>query len=136
MNPTHDGKIAITTETPKFEAWAILEIMGHVKLAGFVSEQTIAGSAFIRIDVPSAGSVEGFTRFFGSSSVYSLSPVTEETARDVASRMRSTPINEYDISNALKDKWKRSVPALPGPPVEQSEGDDDDQDSDFSDGGY
>jgi hypothetical protein len=131
-----ESKIVNTTETPKFEAWAILEIMGHVKLAGFVSEQTIAGSAFIRIDVPASGSVEGFTRFFGSSSVYSLSPVTEETARDVAGRMRSTPINEYDISEQLKEKWKRSVPALPGPPMEQSEDWDDEDTSDFSDGGY
>lgn len=129
-----DSKIAHTTEAPKFESWAILEIMGHVKLAGFVTEQTIAGSAFIRIDVPAAGSVEGFTRFFGSGSVYSLSPVTEEIARDVAGNLRSTPISQYDISQELKDKWKRSIPALPGPPIEQREGwDDGDQDSDTAD---
>ena len=27
----------------KFESWAIVEIMGHKKLAGYVGEQTIAG---------------------------------------------------------------------------------------------
>lgn len=35
-----------------YEGWAILELMGHRKLAGYLSEQTIGGSAFVRIDVP------------------------------------------------------------------------------------
>jgi len=36
-----------------FEGWAVLELMGHRKLGGFVQEATIAGGAFLRIDVPS-----------------------------------------------------------------------------------
>ena len=123
-----ESKIAPTTESPKFESWAILEIMGHVKLAGFVSEQTIAGSAFIRIDVPGQGAVDGFTRYFGSGSVYSLSPVTEEIARDVASNLSHRPVSPYDLSYELKEKWKQSVIALPGPPTEQPEDWDDDDD--------
>lgn len=35
--------------------WAILELMGHRRLAGYVSEQEIAGAAFIRVDVPGTG---------------------------------------------------------------------------------
>lgn len=35
-----------------FEGWAFLELMGHRKLAGHVSEATIGGGSFIRIDVP------------------------------------------------------------------------------------
>jgi hypothetical protein len=35
-----------------FEGWAILELMGHRRLAGYVQEATIAGGAFIRLDVP------------------------------------------------------------------------------------
>jgi hypothetical protein len=39
-----------TRET--FEGWAFLELMGHRRLAGKVSEATIAGVGFIRLDVP------------------------------------------------------------------------------------
>ena len=35
-----------------FEGWAILELMGHRRLAGLLSETQIGGAAFIRIDVP------------------------------------------------------------------------------------
>lgn len=41
------------SEAEKFDSWAILELMGHRKLAGRVSEATLAGGAFVRIDVPS-----------------------------------------------------------------------------------
>ncbi len=36
-----------------FETWAILELMGHRRLAGFVTEQEIGGANLLRIDVPS-----------------------------------------------------------------------------------
>ena len=32
--------------------WAIVEMMGHVKLAGLISEQVIAGGKLLRVDVP------------------------------------------------------------------------------------
>jgi len=35
-----------------FKEWAILELMGHRRLAGLVSEQQIGGASFIRIDIP------------------------------------------------------------------------------------
>lgn len=35
-----------------FEGWAILELMGHRRLGGYLTEQEIAGAAFIRIDIP------------------------------------------------------------------------------------
>lgn len=35
-----------------FEGWAILELMGHRRLAGYLREQQVGGAAFVRIDVP------------------------------------------------------------------------------------
>lgn len=35
-----------------FEGWAVLELMGHRKLGGLLSETQIGGASFIRIDVP------------------------------------------------------------------------------------
>ena len=42
----------MTEERKAFEGWAILELMGHRRLGGLVTEQEIAGAAFLRIDVP------------------------------------------------------------------------------------
>ena len=40
------------SESTKFEGWAIVEFMGHVKAAGFVREELVFGEPLIRIDVP------------------------------------------------------------------------------------
>jgi len=39
------------TETT-YEGWAILELMGHRRLAGYVRETELAGAGVIRLDVP------------------------------------------------------------------------------------
>ena len=74
--------------TTQYEGWTILELMGHRRLAGYVTEAEIAGGKFIRIDVPGK---DGHgprstvaTQFYGASSVYCLTPTTEEIARKVA----------------------------------------------------
>lgn len=35
-----------------FEGWAILELMGHRRLAGYVREVELAGAGLLRLDVP------------------------------------------------------------------------------------
>lgn len=42
----------VDDKKPPFEGWAILELMGHRRLGGYVSEATVAGAGFLRIDVP------------------------------------------------------------------------------------
>jgi hypothetical protein len=44
-----------------FEGWAILELMGHRRLGGYVTEQQVGGVAFVRIDVPEHPWVDGCT---------------------------------------------------------------------------
>ena len=39
-------------ENSKFEEWAILELMGHRRLAGKITDAVIGGGAFLRIDIP------------------------------------------------------------------------------------
>ena len=52
-----------------FEEWAILELMGHRKLAGKVTEQTIGSSTFVRIDVPGG---DGYGYGYGDGYGYAL----------------------------------------------------------------
>ena len=87
----------------KVESWAILELMGHVRLAGRVSEEEKFGAKMGRIDVPDG---DGFTtRYFGGQSVYSMTPVTEEVARHVAKNVEAAPVHTWDFPK----------PALPAP---------------------
>lgn len=82
-------------ETPKFLSWAIVELFGHQRIAGLATEQTIAGSGFLRVDVPEVGEIQPFTRIFGPSAVYSIIPTSEEIARAYILANVSPPIHIY-----------------------------------------
>jgi hypothetical protein len=91
-----------------FEGWCIIELMGHRRLAGYVREQNIAGAGFLRLDVPDVRSVDApyepttfiATQFYPPSSVYCLTPTTEEIARAVASRSRPEPVQRWELPAA------------------------------------
>lgn len=93
-----------TTEQPdKFDTWAIVELMGHQKIAGRVTEQSIAGSALLRVDVPDINGQKAYTRFFGAAAIYSINPTTEEIARGMISACSSEPVRRYELPK-LADK--------------------------------
>ena len=70
--------------------------MGHVRLAGFVTEEPLFGTALGRIDVPGAnGSMT--TQYFGGSSIYRLTPVAEEIARAVAQHSQPEPVHRWEL---------------------------------------
>src|SRR5688500_6486700 len=85
------------TET-SIDGWAILELMGHRRLGGRVSEATIAGGAFIRIDVPHPNEAGVFTatQFYSPAAVYAITPTTEEIACAIA-RGAPEPVSRWDL---------------------------------------
>lgn len=92
----------------KFDQWCIVEIMGHVRIAGKCSEQNIAGSNLLRVDVPETDSQPAFTRFYGGSSIYAIHPVTEYLARDMAKRFEHKPLQVYEIRDMV-DKLQKKI---------------------------
>ncbi len=82
------------TETkPKtFEAWCVVEIMGHSRYAGRVSEQSIGGCSFVRIDVPAVEEQPAFTKLFAQGVIFSITPTDEATARRAAAQFRERPL--------------------------------------------
>lgn len=75
--------------------WAIVELMGHVKLAGKLTEEEKFGSKMGRLDIPKD---EGFvTQLFGGGSVYRITIVTEEVARQVNKMTTSAPVSPWDF---------------------------------------
>ncbi len=89
-------------ETRKFDSWAIVEIMGHQRYAGHVTEETIGGCAFVRVDVPAVGDQAAFTKLFGQSSIFCITPVSEEIGRAAAARQQARPIEIYGLLAAPK----------------------------------
>lgn len=116
------------TEPTTLDTWGILEIMGHVRLAGRISEQTIGGTAFVRIDVPEIGDRPSFSKLYGAGSIYSISPTTEDIARSVAETIQADPISPYDFSPELRAvlaaaRREASRPRLAADTVDQADGD-------------
>lgn len=81
----------------KFQEWAIVEVMGHRRFIGLVSEQVIAGTGFVRIDIPASEGEPAWTKFVGSASIYAITPVSEEIARGIASQSNQVPVMAYDL---------------------------------------
>jgi hypothetical protein len=86
------------SESEKFDTWAVVEVMGHNKYAGRVTEQAIGGCAFVRVDVPAIGERLPFTKLLGQGSIFCITPVSEEVARNVAAQCAATPVYVYSPS--------------------------------------
>jgi len=78
-----------------FESYCIVELFGHQKIAGKVTEQTIGGQGFVRVDVPETKRFSAFTRFFGTGAIYSMTPVSEEIAMKAAQSIYVEPVTIY-----------------------------------------
>lgn len=92
MNTVND------TENPpveEFNEWCIVEIMGHQRFAGLVSNQMIGSNSFVRIDVPPMGGNEGYTKMFGGDAIFSITPVSQSVAYR-AIPQNSRPITALD----------------------------------------
>jgi hypothetical protein len=85
-----------------FELWCIVDLFGHQKLAGLVTEHTIAGAGFIRIDVPDTKIQPKFTRFVNPSAIYDINPVTEDVVKIMAEQIQAKPIEVWDIEQVTK----------------------------------
>lgn len=102
--------------TDVFEAWGMLELFGHQRLAGKLSEQTIGGVHFIRCDVPAVGDVAAYTRLFTQGAIYGMTITSEDVARRLAGHLRSVPVSAYQLS------------ASAAPALANDDGDDSDDD--------
>ncbi|MFA7254089.1 MAG: hypothetical protein WC107_06080 [Patescibacteria group bacterium] len=83
------------SEAEKFETWAVVEVMGHSRYAGLVREQAVGGAAFIRVDVPQLGDRMAYTKLLGAGSIFCITPVSEEVARNVAAQCYERPVTVY-----------------------------------------
>ena len=80
-----------------FGMWGVLELMGHVRMAGFITEEELFGGKIGRIDIPGEAG-QAITQYFGVHAIYRLTPVSEDVARAFAERNRPRPVYVYELA--------------------------------------
>ncbi len=84
--------------------WAVLELLGHRRLAGYVASGDVAGTPFLDVTTPSG---EASVRtLVAHQAVYAITPCTEETARAAAASeaMRPGPVTPWEIAPRSPDR--------------------------------
>lgn len=123
----------------------LIELFGHARICGRVSEVSIGGSALLRVDVPAVESEPAFTKYYGLGAVYAITPTDEATMLLAVKAMRPKPIERYqfalpettaqhrleELGSALKDEI-HDLEAGIDPDFDPTE-DQDDIDDDFED---
>ena len=102
----------MTERETGFAGWAIVELRGQKRLGGRISEVTVAGAPFIRIDVPhpNDSTLVRATYFYNPSAVYAITPTTEEIACAIA---RGAPAPAWEAGGgrrmAVDAGWETRV---------------------------
>lgn len=122
------------------DMWAIVELMGHIALAGKITKPGEYGGLW-QIDVPEGDTFR--TEFFGSQSVYRIRMVSEEIARAYAPRHEviayDAPIvtreeheaamnSAREIINELRTKLRALPEGKANPDIERWEDEGDQED--------
>ena len=93
-------------EQGKFDLWCMVELFGHQRIAGRCTEQNVAGTNMLRVDVPETKNQPAFTRFFSSGAIYAINPVSEEIARHLAENFELSPVSVWDVGKIIEDRIK------------------------------
>jgi len=87
----------MTDESKQAETWALVEVMGHVRYAGRISESTQFGVPLLRVEVPEIPGQPAFEKHLGGAAIYSITPCTEAVARAAAEEFCARPITYLDL---------------------------------------
>jgi hypothetical protein len=95
-------------QSPELKSWALVELFGHQRIVGFLSQQTFGTGVLFRVDVPDLlkeGKVvrNGFTRYFGLSSIYSITPISEQMVRELLPTCDGTPARPMSLRSYGND---------------------------------
>lgn len=135
----------MSTETQaSFEGWAIVEVFGHQRYAGFVTTEAFGQAVLFRVDVPplaerervtkhygydddgkavppgstvKESAVQGYTKFFGPGAIYAMTPCTQDAAEKAVESMQSRKVSVVSIPP--------DAATLPPHQDEDDDGDDD-----------
>lgn len=116
--------------TPPVKFYAVVELFGHQRIAGQVTEQVFGGASMIRVDVPEVVAtftdyeesppvrkqrlIQAHSRSFGAGAIYSINWCDEATAVEAAKSIRHEPLQPYAAKAAVQNviAEARTTPAL------------------------
>ncbi len=82
-----------------FECWAIVELFGHQRVSGLVSERQVAGAGMVQVDVHNAAGTEVlFTRLLNPKSIYAINPVEKSIAL-YSGEYSARPITRFELKD-------------------------------------
>ncbi len=93
-------------EKATFKEWSILELMGHRRLAGMLSEMQLGGASFLRIDIPQSTD-KYVTQFYSPQAVYCITPTDEKTARAIAKEAEA-PVSRWELAQLMPPQERPS----------------------------
>lgn len=116
-SPAAAGETDPSSSTAQQPAmWAIVELMGHQRIAGRISQMVFGGVALVRVDVPAVTvqevawetpgdpvtrTIAAHTRSLGAGSIYGIHWVDELAATVAAHEIRHEPVKPYRLQQAL-----------------------------------
>jgi hypothetical protein len=91
----NNENILIDKNQETIETWAYVEIMGHNKIAGRVSERKVGVAVMLQVDVPNKD--EGFSHsaLYSPQSIFSIQPTTEDWCRKFVAARVEYPVLPY-----------------------------------------
>lgn len=102
----------------KPQQWAILELMGHQRIAGALSQDVTSGLPLVRVDVPAVTrmvsvwrngayveeprTMPAHSRSLSASAIYAINWVDEAAARLAAVEIMASPLKLFSLQSALE----------------------------------
>jgi hypothetical protein len=104
------GTVDSSPENDGLKAWALVELYGHQRIVGHVIVDPIEFPGMVRVDVPDLlknGEVarKGHTRYIGRNAVYALTPVDEETVRQMLPHVDGLPARQASLRGYSEDGY-------------------------------
>jgi hypothetical protein len=89
--------------------WAIVELMGHKVVAGMVAKSEMLGKPMLRVDVPATSAFPEFTQFYGETSIYCVTFVSEDVARLTAEQSKVNPVSVYVPDLISRSQYEKAI---------------------------
>ena len=96
-------------EEVEFGEWAIVELFGHRRAAGYVTQAQFP-AGWVRLEIPEVNGHAAVTQLYNPSALYGLHPVGEAIARQAAESFRPQPVQRWELPAAeVEDPEPREI---------------------------
>ena len=75
-----------TNEEADFDFWCVVELFGHQRMAGRLTEKPKGSTVFFQIDVPDKNGMVRYSRIINASSIYAINPTTREAVLRICNK--------------------------------------------------